>query len=217
MPVPATTYVSLTADLKNYFARGSASDVRYNDQIPSLIQKAVERLGLECKSLVNRVPLQDALQAGVPVLTKPAYWGATTSFIIAKGQSFNTLKPLEPRTKEFINTYWEVPSDVAEPKFYGDYDQDRWIIGPTPDQPYPVEFIVDLQAEPLDESNTTNVYTEKAPDLLLAACLFEAEIFLNGSNPVKIAQREKTYDRVLSGYGGERVTQGTDRTEDSKA
>jgi hypothetical protein len=209
----ATTYTSLVADLQNYPGRGSSSDTRYNNQIPAIIQMAQERLATECATLISRVPIQDAMQAGVAVLTKPNFWNGTISMIIATGPTFNKLVPLLPRSKEFINTYWEIPEDTAEPKFYGDYDQDRWIIGPTPNAAFPVEYVIDLQAEPLDEDTQTNVWTEKAPNLLVAACLFEAEIFLNGNDSPKTQAKERTYDRLLQGYGGKRVADVTDRTE----
>lgn len=201
----AVTYTSLVADLKAYPGRGSTSDARYNEQIPRIITAAHERLAVECTSLISRVPIQDAMQIGLAVLTKPNFWQSTVSMVIATGQTFNRLVVLAPKSKEFINAYWEIPEDTAEPKYFGDYDQDRWIIGPTPNAAYPVEYVVDLQAEPLDEATQSNVWTEKAPNLLVAACLFEAEIFLNGNNSAKTGAKEAIYDRLLAGYGGKRV------------
>lgn len=217
MTTGAVTYTSLVADMKAYPQQNSSTAIRYHAQIPRLIQKAISRLGQEAKTLINRVPIQDEMITGNAVLAKPAYWRNTVSFVIAYGVSFANTKTLEQHTKEFIQTYWSTPRDTATPKYYGDYDQDHWLFGPTPSAPFPVEYVVDLQAAPLDETTETNFWTEKAPNLLVDACMLEAAIFLNPDSPGKIQTRQGVYDRTLQAVLGEKAQQQSDRTQRSKA
>lgn len=207
----ATTYDTLVLDLKNYPWRNTASDTRYNEQIPRIIQKAIFRLGQEAPTLINRVPVIGALTANNPVLDKPSFWRATVSFAMAYGVGFTQRKPLELRTKEYIDTYWEVPADTDVPKFYGDYDEAHFIIAPTPDADYPVELVIDMQAAPLDASNQTNFWTQKAPNLLLDCCLYEMAIFLKNFDDVNT--RREIYRDSLAAIMGEKARQMSDRTE----
>lgn len=207
----AVTFTSLIADLKNYPHRGSASDTRYNDQLPRLIQKAEARLAQDAKVLINRVPIAWTLSAGLPTLEKPAYWRSTVSFLLYFGSGFTQKRLLIAMPKEAIDTYWSSPANQGIPRFYADYDEDHWFFAPTPQVANPVEYIVDLQATPLDQMNQTNFWTRKAPNLLLDAAMLEAAIFLKNADD--IGMRRTNYQETLGSVLGENISRKTDRTQ----
>lgn len=205
------TYTNLVQNMKDYAERGTATDTRYNTNIPVLIARAENKLAMILKTLLTRETITDNLLLANNILAKPAYWRNTVSMMLAFGTNFGTIKPLHLRTKEYIQTYWPTPATLSVPKFYGDFDETHWIFGPTPAAAYPVQYIVDQSPIPLGDTNQTNTYTQKAPAVLQAACFLESDIFLK--NLGNIPAREKDLATAASALMGEKAQQQTDRTE----
>ena len=120
-----------------------------------------------------------------------------------------------PRTKEFIQTYWPNPATTGVPRFYGDYDENHWILGPTPALAYPVQYVVDQSPVPLSAENQTNLYTIKAPIVLQAACFLESDIFLK--NWDNMGAREKDFEASVADLTGEKLRLLTDRSMRAEA
>jgi len=215
MPAFVLTYTSLVQAMKDYAERGTATDDRYNDNIPVMIARAENKLGIRLKVLWTRDSVNDTLTLGNPTLTKPAYWRNTVSMMLAYGAGFNTIKPLFLRTKEFIQTYWPNPATQSVPRYYGDYDADHWIIGPTPAAAYPVQYVVDRSPIPLSAENQTNAYTEKASAVLEAACFLESDVFLQNFD--KVPARQQDLEQAIADLTGEKLRQTTDRTDQARA
>lgn len=215
MPPFILTYTTLVENMKNYAQRGSDTDTRFNNQIPRLIARAENRLAMRVKTLLTRPTINDTLTPSNNRLLKPSYWRNTVSFMVAVGTGFNTIQPMFPRTKEYIQTYWPNPATTGVPRFYGDFDENNWIIGPTPALAYPVQYIVDQSPIPLTADNQTNLYTEKAPLLLQAACFLETDIFLQ--NWGNVTSREQDFEKAVADLTGEKVRQLTDRSMRAEA
>lgn len=215
MPASILTYTSLVADMKNYAERGTDTDTRFNDQIPALIARAENRLAMRLKTLLTRPTINDTLTPSNNRLLKPSYWRNTVSMMLASGTGFNTIQPLFPRTKEYIQTYWPNPATTGVPRFYGDYDENNWIIAPTPTLAYPVQYVVDQSPPPLTAENQTNLYTTKAPLVLQAACFMESDIFLK--NWDSLEARKADFEQAVADLTGEKLRLLTDRTQRAEA
>lgn len=208
------TYDSLVADLKAYLDRGEVTDVTVYDQIPRLIMNGEFRLAKESKTLLSLKALTSTLTVGSSIVSKPAYWRNTDSVVIGTGTGFNITKPLFLRPYQYCRMYWSDTTQRGEPKFYADYDFEHWFVVPTPDQAYPIEVISQDKDTPLDSSHQTNFFTNYAPDILLHACLLEADIFLKNFEQVPV--RESYFDRLLKGLTFEDEERKTDKSESEK-
>lgn len=180
------TYSSLIADLQNYLERGQSvqTDPTVFNQLPRLINAAERKLAQALKLLGQIEVLVDApagLQVGNSIVAKPDRWRQTVSMSYGAGVTQNTRTPLYPRSYEYCRAYW--PDSTATdannpPAFYADYDQEHWLISPTPDQNYPLENLSYMQPVLLDEQNQMNFWSEYTPNLLLYGALLEATPFL---------------------------------------
>lgn len=211
MPVSIVTYTSLVAQMKNYAARGTSTDTRFNDNLPVMIARAEQRCGMALKTLITRPVTTDALTLSYPYLLKPAYWRNNVSMMIAVGVGFATQQPVELRNKEYLQTYWQAPASTGVPKYYADFDENTWIFAPTPAANYPVQYVTDQTPIPLSEENQSNTYTQKAPVVLQAACFLEMDIFLK--NAGQLAMRQTDFDNAAALLMGEKAIQQTDRVQ----
>lgn len=208
------TYNSLVNDMRNYAQRGTPSDERYLNQIPQLIMKAEFRLAQACKTLITRPPITGNFIRNNNIVAKPSYTRNTVSWNVGTGASFNVRRPLFQRPYEYVRLYWQDDGESCEPKFYADYDIEHWIVAPTPDLPYPFEVVVDQRIPPLGPAEQTNFFTETVPNLLLDACMLEADIFLQNWDRIPI--RRESYDTSLAGVMGEQARRTTDKTQNAK-
>jgi hypothetical protein len=92
---------------------------------------------------------------------------------------------LEQRDTSFIAEYYSTPgtSAVDIPKYYANWDEEFWVVAPTPDRTY---------------------LSNKYSDLLLYACLVNAYGYLKG--PADMLQYYKaSYDEALESYALEQI------------
>ena len=75
----------------------------------------------------------------------------------------------------FLATYAPDPdnsSDRGRPKYFAHWDNDNWVVAPTPDAAYVLTMAYIKQPTTITTSNsTTTELSTKQPDLLLYACL----------------------------------------------
>lgn len=210
MPV-VMTYTSLTEDIKNYLERGGVSDPIVLAQIPNFIQFGQTRLNREAKGLITQTVQTSFFTPGNPIVQKPAYWRSTKSFNFGTGTGFNTRNFLQLRGYEYCRAFWVDPTQTGVPQFYADYNYEHWLIVPTPALAYPFEVIEDDFVFPIDSVNQTNFWTRFCPDLLLHACLMEAQVFLKNIENYQPAQQY--FDRLLKGVDFEEEIRKADRTQ----
>lgn len=208
----ATTYTSLKQDVTRYLERGDteASDPDVYEQIPRLINLAERRCARELKIQGFIVPVTGAFIAGQSVYAKPDRWRDTVSINFGTGASNNTRNPLYTRSYEYLRMVHPDPTETGVPEFYADYDDNHWLVAPTPDDTYPFEVLYYALPPLLSESNQTNYLTEQAPDLLLYATLLEATPFLK--NDERIQTWQNFYDRAAAMLNGEDLAKILDRS-----
>ena len=106
----------------------------------------------------------------------------------------------------FLATYAPDPdnsSDRGRPKYFAHWDNDNWVVAPTPDAAYVLTMAYIKQPTTITTSNsTTTELSTKQPDLLLYACLSEAFKFLKGpENMLQIY--EASYQEALQTFAAE--------------
>ena len=173
------TYASLVDDITLYSER--TNDATYIAQIPRIVMLAELDLAASWRGLGNQKWVTDAFTIDQPIVAKPAYWRETIAWNFGTGTGNATRNYLLERSLEYCRIYWPDPtvsSSSVVPLYYANYDWDNFFVAPTPAVAYPFELGYYERITPLDDANQTNWLTEHAPQLLLAACMLQAQFFL---------------------------------------
>lgn len=96
----------------------------------------------------------------------------------------DTRNTVLPRRYEYLRTFWPNSTETDYPEYYTDYDNDYWLIAPTPLAAFPVEIIFYQNPEPLSDTNQTNYFTAQCPDALLYGAMIEAYLYLKNAEAV---------------------------------
>ena len=106
----------------------------------------------------------------------------------------------------FLATYAPDPdnsSDRGRPKYYAHWDNDNWVVAPTPDAAYVLTMAYIKQPTTITTSNSTSTeLSTKQPDLLLYACLVETFKFLKGPDNM-IQLYEASYQEAVQTFAAE--------------
>ena len=106
----------------------------------------------------------------------------------------------------FLATYAPDPdnsSDRGRPKYFAHWDNDNWVVAPTPDAAYVLTMAYIKQPTTITTSDsTTTEISTKQPDLLLYACLVESCKFLKGPDNM-IQLYEASYQEALQTFAAE--------------
>ncbi len=89
---------------------------------------------------------------------------------------------LEKRDTSFMAEYYNTPSNASGfPKYYANWDEQFWVVAPTPDQQYAITLAYIKQPTSIttSDSQTTDL-SNKYEDLLLYASLVEVYGYLKG-------------------------------------
>ena len=119
---------------------------------------------------------------------------------------------LEQRDPSFMAEYYSTPlsSDVDIPKYYGNWDEDFWVVAPTPNQTYAITLAYNKEAPSITETTPINFSTSgtylsnKYQDLLLYGCLVNAYGYLKGPQDM-IQYYQGLYQTALTTYGTEQI------------
>ena len=94
-------------------------------------------------------------------------------------------------------------SDRGRPKYFANWDNDNWVVAPTPDAAYALTMAYIKQPTTITTSNsTTTELSTKQPDLLLYACLVETFKFLKGPDNM-IQLYEASYQEAIQTFAAE--------------
>jgi len=118
---------------------------------------------------------------------------------------------LEQRDTSFMAEYYSTPgtSSVNIPKYYANWDEEFWVVAPTPDKTYSITLAYNKEPGSITSTtlpNSTNPYSttgtylsNKYQDLLLYACLVNAYGYLKG--PADMLQYySQAYEKALLSY-----------------
>lgn len=199
-------YDNLISTVSDYLERDDLTS-----RIPTFIMLAETKTARILKAQLAQIAVTNNLTLNNPVVVKPQRWIETISFTIETPDGIVVLKE---RSRETIQTLYPILTDTDVPKYYAEWQQNYYYIGPTPDDNYPFELMI-YQAPPnLDINQQTNYLTENAPDLLLYSTLLEAEGYLKNDErlPVWKAAREE----IIQQYTGLDMRRQSDRQQNTK-
>ncbi len=200
------TYDSLLTTVSDYLERDDLLT-----KIPIFIMLAEKKTARILKAQLAQVAVTDALTISNPVVTKPQRWVETISFTIETPDGIVVLKE---RTRETIQSMYPVMTDTDVPKYYAEWQENYYYLGPTPDAAYDFELMMYQQPPSLDVTNQTNYLTDNAPDLLLYSTLLEAEGYLKNDERLPVWKAAR--DEILQAYGVLDTRRQSDRQQNAR-
>jgi len=92
---------------------------------------------------------------------------------------------LEQRDPSFMAEYYATPSSSSTsiPKYYANWDEEYWVVAPTPDTAYAITMAFNIEPTSLTDSSVSasgTYVSNKYHDLLLYACLVNTYGYLKG-------------------------------------
>ena len=120
---------------------------------------------------------------------------------------------LEQRDTSFMAEYYETPGTQAVdiPKYYANWDEEFWVVAPTPDKTYDITLAYDKEPDTITNTTsspapaTTGTYLSNIySDLLLYACLVNAYGYLKGPQDM-LQYYQAAYNEALETYALEQI------------
>ncbi len=113
---------------------------------------------------------------------------------------------LEQRDTSFMAEYYSEPgtADVDIPRYYANWDEEFWLVAPTPDKTYDITLSYNKQPTSITTDTAGTYISNKYQDLLLYACLVNAYGYLKGPQDM-IQYYKGQYTEALETYGVEQI------------
>jgi hypothetical protein len=182
-------YSSLVTEIQTY-----TENQFVTADINTFIQQAEQRIYNAVQLPALRKNSTGNVTAGNKYLTTPDDWLATYSLAVIDGSGeFNYLLN---KDVNFIRAAYPSPTDEGLPEYYALFDQNTFILGPTPDQPYTVELHYFYYPESIVTAGSSWV-GDNFDSVLLYGALLEAYTFMKGEQDV-LAQYQKRYDEAMA-------------------
>ena len=196
----AYTLSELQTDIRNYTEVDS--NVLSDSVLSRLIKNAELKVYREIDTDQNVHYATSNLIVGNRYVTIPADLRAIR-YVQLKDTAGNQYY-LEQRDTSFIAEYYSTPgtSAVDIPKYYANWDENFWVLAPTPDKTYEITLAYNKEPVSLTDasvSGTGTFLSNKYQDLLLYACLVNAYGYLKG--PADMLQYySQAYEKALLSY-----------------
>lgn len=185
-------YSQLSALIQEYCENTETSFVA---NIPDFVQLAENRIYNSVQFPAIRRNQIGTLTPNNKYLRLPADWLATFSLaVITPVNGIQTY--MLDKDVNFIRECYPNPTTVGVPKYYGIFDKQTLILGPTPDSNYQVEMHYYYYPESIVTAGTTWL-GDKFETLLLYGSLREAYTYMKGE-PDMIQNYESKYQESLA-------------------
>ena len=201
----AYTLTNLQDDIKSYTEVDST--VFTEAVLNRFIQNAEERIFRSFDADMERHYATSTTIIGNRYVTIPSDL-RVIRYVQLKDASGNQVY-LEQRDPSYIATYYDTPGTASStlPKYYANWDENYWVIAPTPNAAYEITLAYNKNPVSLTDAtkSTTGTYlSNKYQDLILYASLVNAYAYLKG--PQDMLQYYGTaYKEALETYATEQI------------
>ena len=212
MPLGLTyTLANLQDDIRNYTEVGSTV---FSDSVLSkFIINAENKIYRSFDADLERFYYTSNMIIGNRYVTIPADLRVIRYIQLTKDDGDQVF--LEQRDPSFMAEYYATPSSSSTsiPKYYANWDENYWVVAPTPDTAYAITMAFNKEPASLTSSTlpagapaaTNGTYvSNKYQDLLLYACLVNAYGYLKGPTDM-IQLYQGQYKEALETYATEQM------------
>ena len=201
----AYTLTNLQDDIKSYTEVDST--VFTEAVLNRFIQNAEERIYRSFDADMERHYATSTTIIGNRYVTIPADL-RVIRYVQLKDSSGNQVY-LEQRDPSYIATYYDTPGTASStlPKYYAIWDENYWVIAPTPNAAYEITLAYNKNPTSLTDASVsaTGTYlSNKYQDLLLYACLVNAYAYLKGPQDM-LQYYQAAYKEALETYATEQI------------
>ena len=183
-------YTQLVNEIESY-----TENQFQTDDINTFIQQAEQRIYNSVKLPALRKNVTGTATTGNKYLAMPSDWLATFSLAVINAD--NEYLYLLNKDVNFIRQSFPDTDSAfyAEPQYYAVFDQNTFILGPTPDSNYSMELHYFYYPESIVTAGTTWLGNNFSSTLLYGS-LLEAYTYMKGEQDV-INQYQKRYDEAM--------------------
>ena len=201
----AYTLTNLQDDIKSYTEVDST--VFTEAVLNRFIQNAEERIFRSFDADMERHYATSTTIIGNRYVTIPSDL-RVIRYVQLKDASGNQVY-LEQRDPSYIATYYDTPGTASStlPKYYANWDENYWVIAPTPNAAYEITLAYNKNPVSLTDAtkSTSGTYlSNKYQDLLLYASLVNAYAYLKGPQDM-LQYYGAAYKEALETYATEQI------------
>ena len=189
------TYGQLKQAVIDYTENDESSFVT---NIPLFIRQAEERILKQVQLSLFRKNATAFTDNGNPYLAVPADFLAPYSLSIRTDVG-GAKEFLDFKDVSFLQEYTPSQSTTGEPKYYGQFDVEYFLLAPTPDAIYTMELHYLYRPQSITEladSGTTWLATN-APMAMLYGSLIEAYIYMKGEQDVLAGYEKRLQESIV--------------------
>jgi hypothetical protein len=183
---PNTTWTDSTGNADTTFTS--------TEQINTFIQQAEQRIFNTVQLLDLRKNVTGNCTLGNKYLSVPSDWLATFSLAVVDND--NNYEYLLNKDVNFIRAAYPNSTTQGVPEYYAFFDQNSFILGPTPDANYSVELHYFYYPTSIVTAGTSWL-GNNFDSALLYGTLLEAYTFMKGEQDV-LANYQKRYDEAMA-------------------
>ena len=171
----AFTFTTLKTAIQDYTENTESTFV---SQLSRFILNAEERILKECQLDDFRKNVTGSTTQSTKFLTKPTDFLSPFSLSVVNSSDNEFL---QYKHTTFIQDYTPDPSTTGVPKYYGDWDENSFILAPTPDDDYTMELHYFYRPQSITASSDGTSWLGTNAELcLLYGSLMEAYTFMKG-------------------------------------
>ena len=200
----AYTLANLQTDIRSYTE--VSSTVLSDSVLDTIIKNSENKIYREVDSDQDRFYATSNCIVGNRYVTIPEDL-RFIRYVHLKDQAGNQYY-LEQRDTTFMAEYYSTPSTQAVdiPKYYANWDEEFWVLAPTPDKTYEITLGYNKQPETITDTTSTpapatagTYLSNKYQDLLLYACLVNTYAYLKGPQDM-LQYYQGAYEKALYSY-----------------
>lgn len=189
----AFTYTTLKAAIQDYLESDEQTLV---NQLPTIIRQAEERILLDAQLPDFRKNVTGSMTASDQYLGIPADFLSPYSLAVtvpAFGSKYLRFKEVNLLREMFPSS-----GNLGTPKYYAIFEDEFFIVAPTPDQNYAVELHYFYKPESITESGDgTSWLGTHAESALLYGCLLEGYTFQKGDADMMSVYGQRYQDAIM--------------------
>lgn len=186
-------YNDLVTDIQAYTMNSSAE---LQAAIPSFVRMAEDRIYRKLRASWQRVVINGTIGTNSRTIARPSDLALTRSLrVVVNGFS----RFMQYRESEFLYDYIPAIATTAEPLYWGLGPDGNYLVAPNPDATYSYDFSYYRRLAPLTPSAPGNFLTDNAYDVIFAAAMVNAALFLQDDRTESMAGAyEKLFnERIL--------------------
>ena len=187
----AFTFTTLKTAIQDYL---ESTETTFVTNLPLIITQAEERILRTVQLPDFRKNVTGTMSQGNPYLTMPSDFLASYSLAIDNsGYEYLVFKDVN-----FMREAYPVEATENVPKYYSIFDEDTFILGPTPNANFATELHYLYEPESITVSGDgTSWLGTNAENALLYGCLVEGYTFLKGDGELLQWYQAKYDDSVM--------------------